>query len=225
MESMAFFWKISVSKLAKILTCRAVVSARGILSCGIGAEINQFFIKNNLRRPFVYRAGNTVMPGYAFVARSIILPFLPIMLILISRTISQILAAIVKPVAISVVCFYPLRSIHNNPMHLSFFSIGESAFFPCGIKRVSVFFGLPLPLVEKLKIFVINQCRFALREFYFLHCIFSNTKHLLNVQLSRLAHGARNIQQVPTNYKAKSAPYQSRRFDYSTNVSLESVLL
>lgn len=215
MKSTTFFWKICVSKLTETFSRDVVIGARRFF--GITKSTNV----NHLSRNFYTRPPRSALfiVKNSLESTGVIGMFFSIGGIVNVKAVSQVISLIIQTITVPMVCIQIVWSAHNKAMHKNHFAKRSFPFPSHSVAFSSLLFqGAPLPLIEPLKILVVNQCDLTLRKRdLFCHC-YSKLIHPLNVQLSRLAHGARNNQRVQVNYKTKSVPYQSRHLNYITGV-------
>ncbi len=210
--------EICISKSTEVLTRRVIIRACSFLGGVKG------FIKNNPAVFFQFRAPNSFVHEDAFISRFIVTAFSAVCHILRMSANSQVVALVVEGIVpVNMICIHIFGGIHDDSVHVNQFlpppklsgRITHSIpFKPFVLKST------PFPLIDSFKIFVVNQCEFTLREWNLFCHLFSNAKHPLIVQLSRLPHGAVNNQRVLWNYKAKTVQSNLDKFNYNMGVSL-----
>ena len=145
----------------------------------------KIFVTNRYSGCIFFLTKSVFTQTNAFVSCLVALsqPFVLIVLSMVA--FSYVVFLTIKSISVFMINFYSrIGYIHYKPMKqyrsLLIFVFHVSS----GIKSFLTLNGKPLPLIKKLKIFVINQCHLALCELDLLH-VFSNRNRPLNSGRSR----------------------------------------
>lgn len=138
-----------------------------LLNCFSCRKIQLFFIDVYVRPESLTLSGNTKYSESIVFVR-----FALIHGVLRNCNISKIRFSVVKRIVINVVTHKAFWCFHNKPMHQNGrFSFLTTVIFDTHsiIYVLTNATGLPFPLIDKFKVFVVNQCYLPLRKLNLFH--------------------------------------------------------
>ena len=145
----------------------------------------KIFITNPYSGRILFSTKSVFAQTNTFVSCFIVFPQSLILIVLGMVTFSQIVFLTIKSISVFVINFYfRICCVHYKPMK-KYCGLFVFVFhMPGGIKSILTLNSKPLPLIEKFKIFIVNQYNLTLRKLNFLH-VFSNRNRLPNSGRSR----------------------------------------
>jgi hypothetical protein len=148
----SFRWKVGLRELPEQFAGRLVIGAGGCFLVSKAAKVNQSPHRPDSGAPL---AGARKSLN-AIVTRGVVGVPLPVPQIFGVRCQPEITAPIVKTVAVDVINFHSIRSIHDDPMHTNLWSTGHPSFDRGLSRRIAILAKPPIPR-QILEIFIINR--------------------------------------------------------------------
>lgn len=167
MMSYLFFREIQNSKLPEMFTRRFIARAGGLYGGWKRFTENVFPILHQLRHKAIIVFINP------YISADIVRAFISICAVLCMGAVSQVVSLIIQAVAITMIDLHTNGRLHDFVVHINsfaFISISANVLSPLSVSMMI----MPLPLVEVLKIGIINQCNLTLRKRDLFHVFFQN---------------------------------------------------